>query len=191
MPPVVGRSADRGRQSCQSLSISLYFLRRMETWSLNSTGSSLIWECTRGMPPNQLANLFMQVCRWAKWSGSAQRDALEDCWEGEDKTQDHHAAWILNTLSLSYVGLKTPRLSVKLSLVAIRGTCIQVFLMWSHWKVTEVWSNRWHYLHCSRVPQAYITHDPTYSHSFLIIFTIHVFCYPNPRLSCLISGQFG
>lgn len=59
--PTVGWSADRGRQSCQSLSISLYFLRRMETWSLNSTGSSLIWECTRGMPPNQLANLFMQV----------------------------------------------------------------------------------------------------------------------------------
>lgn len=67
--------------SCQSLSMSLYFLRRMETWSLNRTGSSLIWECTSGMPPNQLANLFMQVCRWAKWSGSAQRDAREDWWE--------------------------------------------------------------------------------------------------------------
>lgn len=71
----------RRRPSCQSLSMSLYFFRRMETWSLNRTGSSLIWECTSGMPPNQLANLFMQVCRWAKWSGSAQRDAREDWWE--------------------------------------------------------------------------------------------------------------
>lgn len=53
----------RRRPSCQSLSMSLYFLRRMDTWSLNRTGSSLIWECTSGMPPNQLANLFMQVCR--------------------------------------------------------------------------------------------------------------------------------
>lgn len=53
----------RRRPSCQSLSMSLYFLRRMETWSLNRTGSNLIWECTSGMPPNQLANLFMQVCR--------------------------------------------------------------------------------------------------------------------------------
>lgn len=71
-------STPRGRRSCQSLSMSLYFLRRMETWSLNRTGSSLIWEWTSGMPPNQLANLFMQVCRWAKWSGSAQREARED-----------------------------------------------------------------------------------------------------------------
>lgn len=53
----------RRRPPCQSLSMSRYFLRRMETWSLNRTGSSLIWECTSGMPPNQLANLFMQVCR--------------------------------------------------------------------------------------------------------------------------------
>lgn len=53
----------RRRPSCQSLSMSLYFLRRMETWSLKRTGSNLIWECTSGMPPNQLANLFMQVCR--------------------------------------------------------------------------------------------------------------------------------
>lgn len=78
--PCVG-SPPRGRRSCQSLSMSLYFLRRMETWSLNRTGSSLIWEWTSGMAPNQLANLFMQVCRWAKWSGSAQREALEDWWE--------------------------------------------------------------------------------------------------------------
>lgn len=76
-------SPPRGRRSCQSLSMSLYFLRRMETWSLNRTGSSLIWEWTSGMAPNQLVNLFMQVCRWAKWSGSAQRDAREDCWEAE------------------------------------------------------------------------------------------------------------
>lgn len=60
-----------------SLSMSLYFFRSMDTWSLNRTGSSLIWEWTRGMVPNQLANLFMQVWRWAKWSGSAQRDARE------------------------------------------------------------------------------------------------------------------
>lgn len=71
-------STPGGRRSCQSLSMSLYFLRRMETWSLKSTGSSLIWEWTSGMAPNQLANLFMQVCRWAKWSGSAQREARED-----------------------------------------------------------------------------------------------------------------
>lgn len=60
-----------------SLSMSLYFFLSMDTWSLNRTGSSLIWEWTRGMVPNQLANLFMQVWRWAKWSGSAQRDARE------------------------------------------------------------------------------------------------------------------
>lgn len=62
-----------------SLSMSLYFFLSMDTWSLNRTGSSLIWEWTRGMVPNQLANLFMQVWRWAKWSGSAQRDARELC----------------------------------------------------------------------------------------------------------------
>lgn len=62
-----------------SLSMSLYFFRSMDTWSLNRTGSSLIWEWTRGMVPNQLANLFMQVWRCAKWSGSAQRDARELC----------------------------------------------------------------------------------------------------------------
>ena len=57
------RPSCRGRQSCQRRSMSLYFLRRMETWSLNRSGSSLIWEWTSGMPPNQLANLFMHVCR--------------------------------------------------------------------------------------------------------------------------------
>lgn len=36
-----------------SFSMSLYFFLRMETWSLNSTGSSLIWECSRGMKPSQ------------------------------------------------------------------------------------------------------------------------------------------
>lgn len=67
-----------------SLSMSLYFFLSMDTWSLKSTGSSLIWEWTRGMLPNQLANLFMQVWRWAKWSGSAQRDARELWrWGGE------------------------------------------------------------------------------------------------------------
>lgn len=60
-----------------SLSMSLYFFRRMETWSLNKTGSILIWECISGMVPNQFANLFMHVWRWAKWSGSAHRDARE------------------------------------------------------------------------------------------------------------------
>lgn len=60
-----------------SLSMSLYFFLRMETWSLNNTGSSLIWECTRGMRPSQRLKAFMQVCRWAKWSGSAHRDDLE------------------------------------------------------------------------------------------------------------------
>ena len=53
----------------------------MDTWSLNNTGSRRTLECTRGMLPNQLANLFMQLCRWAKWSGSAHRDALEVCRE--------------------------------------------------------------------------------------------------------------
>lgn len=33
----------------QGRSRSLYFLRRMETWSLKSTGSSRTWECTSGM----------------------------------------------------------------------------------------------------------------------------------------------
>lgn len=68
-----------------SLSMSLYFFLNMDTWSLNRTGSSLIWEWTRGMVPNQLANLFMQVWRWAKWSGSAQRDARELCERGPTK----------------------------------------------------------------------------------------------------------
>lgn len=88
LSPCVG-SPPRGRRSCQSLSMSLYFLRRIETWSLNRTGSSLIWEWTSGMAPNQLANLFMQVCRWAKWSGSAQREALEDWreWRRGGKTK--------------------------------------------------------------------------------------------------------
>lgn len=36
-----------------SLSMSLYFFLRMETWSLNNTGSNLIWECTSGMKPSQ------------------------------------------------------------------------------------------------------------------------------------------
>lgn len=66
-----------GAMEGYSLSMSLYFFLSMDTWSLNRTGSSLIWEWTRGMVPNQLANLFMQVWRWAKWSGSAQRDARE------------------------------------------------------------------------------------------------------------------
>ena len=57
--------------------MSLYFFLRMETWSLKSTGSSLIWECTSGMNPSQRLKTFMQVCRWAKWSGSAHRDTLE------------------------------------------------------------------------------------------------------------------
>lgn len=70
-------STEQGAPEGYSLSMSLYFFRSIDTWSLNRTGSSLIWECTRGMVPNQLANLFMQVCRWAKWSGSAQRDARE------------------------------------------------------------------------------------------------------------------
>lgn len=65
--------------------MSLYFLRSIDTWSLNKMGSSLIWEWTRGMLPNQLANLFMQVCRWAKWSGSAQREARDVCWGGGRK----------------------------------------------------------------------------------------------------------
>lgn len=78
-----------------SLSMSLYFFRSMDTWSLKRTGSSLIWEWTRGMVPNQLANLFMQVWRWAKWSGSAQRDARE-LWgigggEGEWQREDERA----------------------------------------------------------------------------------------------------
>lgn len=38
------------------------------------------------MLPNQLANLFMQVWRWAKWSGSAQRDARDVC-GGETERQ--------------------------------------------------------------------------------------------------------
>lgn len=59
-----------------SFSMSLYFFRRMDTWSLNSTGSSLIWEWTRGMYPSQWLKTFMHVCRWAKWSGSAHLDAL-------------------------------------------------------------------------------------------------------------------
>lgn len=70
-----------------SLSMSRYFLRSMDTWSLNSTGSNLIWEWTRGMVPNQLANLFMQVWRWAKWSGSAQREARELWSENETEIQ--------------------------------------------------------------------------------------------------------
>lgn len=70
-------SRERGALEGYSLSMSLYFFRSMDTWSLNRTGSSLIWEWTRGIVPNQLANLFMQVWRWAKWSGSAQRDARE------------------------------------------------------------------------------------------------------------------
>lgn len=81
-------STPGGRRSCQSLSMSLYFLRRMETWSLKRTGSSLIWEWTSGMAPNQLANLFMQVCRWAKWSGSAQREAREDCEKKQKKIEN-------------------------------------------------------------------------------------------------------
>lgn len=70
-------STEQGAPEGYSLSMSLYFFLSIDTWSLNRTGSSLIWECTRGMVPNQLANLFMQVWRWAKWSGSAQRDARE------------------------------------------------------------------------------------------------------------------
>lgn len=70
-------STERGGTEGYSLSMSLYFFLSMDTWSLNRTGSSLIWEWTRGMVPNQLANLFMQVWRWAKWSGSAQRDPRE------------------------------------------------------------------------------------------------------------------
>lgn len=59
-----------------SFSMSLYFFRRMDTWSLNSTGSSLIWEWTRGMYPSQRLKTFMHVCRWAKWSGSAHLESL-------------------------------------------------------------------------------------------------------------------
>ncbi|KAG7257104.1 hypothetical protein CRUP_010631 [Coryphaenoides rupestris] len=51
----------------------------MDTWSRNSTGSSLIWEWTSGMKPSQPLKAFMQVCRWAKWSGSAHREDLEPC----------------------------------------------------------------------------------------------------------------
>ncbi|TNN63046.1 hypothetical protein EYF80_026774 [Liparis tanakae] len=58
----------------------------METWSLNNTGSSLIWECTRGMKPSQRLKAFMQLCRWAKWSGSAHREDLEPLvWRNTDE----------------------------------------------------------------------------------------------------------
>lgn len=67
--------------------MSLYFFLRMETWSLNSTGSSLIWECSRGMNPNQLLNEFIHVCLWAKWSGSAHRDVLEPYVQTEEICQ--------------------------------------------------------------------------------------------------------
>lgn len=80
--PTPSHACSSSRDGGYSLSMSLYFFLRMDTWSLKSTGSSLIWEWTRGMLPNQLANLFMQVWRWAKWSGSAQRDARE-LWGGE------------------------------------------------------------------------------------------------------------
>lgn len=78
-PPAPSQTCplSRGALDGYSLSMSLYFFLSMDTWSLKRTGSSLIWEWTRGMLPNQLANLFMQVWRWAKWSGSAQRDARE------------------------------------------------------------------------------------------------------------------
>lgn len=78
-PPALSPTcpSSRGALDGYSLSMSLYFFLSMDTWSLNRTGSSLICEWTRGMLPNQLANLFMQVWRWAKWSGSAQRDARE------------------------------------------------------------------------------------------------------------------
>lgn len=65
-----------------NLSMSLYFLRRIETWSLKRTGSRRNWEWRRGMKPNQLVKEFMQDWRCAKWSGSAHRDALEP-WERE------------------------------------------------------------------------------------------------------------
>lgn len=70
-----------------NLSMSLYFFLRMETWSLNNTGSNLIWECTKGMKPSQWLKAFMQLCRWAKWSGSAQRDdTLEPfMWENRER----------------------------------------------------------------------------------------------------------
>lgn len=80
-----------------SLSMSLYFFLSMDTWSLKRTGSSLIWEWTSGMLPNQLANLFMQVWRWAKWSGSAQRDARE-LWERETTSNE---LWIQHLTALS------------------------------------------------------------------------------------------
>lgn len=74
----------------QSLSMSLYFFLRMETWSLNSTGSSLIWECTKGMKPNHWLKVFMQVCRWAKWSGSAQREDLVPLvWKREERERHY------------------------------------------------------------------------------------------------------
>lgn len=69
-----------------SLSMSLYFLRKMETWSLNRTGSKRSWEWMSGMKPNQAAKEFMQDCRWAKWSGSAQRDDFEP-WKRERKRE--------------------------------------------------------------------------------------------------------
>ncbi|KAG7263199.1 hypothetical protein CRUP_020503, partial [Coryphaenoides rupestris] len=55
------------------------YTSNMDTWSRNSTGSSLIWEWTSGMKPSQPLKAFMQVCRWAKWSGSAHREDLEPC----------------------------------------------------------------------------------------------------------------
>lgn len=78
------RACARAGVSCHSFSMSLYFFLRMETWSLNSTGSSLIRECSSGMKPSQRLKTFMQVCRWAKWSGSAHRDTLE-LWVGKNR----------------------------------------------------------------------------------------------------------
>lgn len=97
-PPALSPTCPLSREALDgySLSMSLYFFLSMDTWSLKRTGSSLICEWTRGMLPNQLANLFMQVWRWAKWSGSAQRDARElwgwggGGWMQREKERERH-----------------------------------------------------------------------------------------------------
>ena len=87
----------------QSLSMSRYFFLRMDTWSLKSRGSSLSWEWSRGMNPNQALNDVIQVWRWAKWSGSAQRDTFEPC-SGNRKQETHQMVKRHRALPLYLLG---------------------------------------------------------------------------------------
>ena len=57
-----------------SRSMSRYFFRKTDTWSLKSSGSRRVREWRSGMKPKVDAKASVQLCRCAKCPGSAQRD---------------------------------------------------------------------------------------------------------------------